>query len=277
MKVAPLTMLNRAWDYIYGTFRMRNYLRWSVVGMSVVMGPFLFFLPSLARFYLAYVYVGAFSLLGFFTYGTFRGLLKALIGSVFLGWKYKPRELIPEEYRAYGFKQIMNEMGIRKRVRVFITSNPLIESPFTNAFTNKVYIPESWRAEFHQRDLRGVLGHELGHLKTIRKFERDFLMGLGAVAGATFALGLFSIPVVTTIFEFALAFLMLTAVAWRNEFRADLEGAKMTGPEALISVFDQLLAKSKRDEGSETHPPLRQRIARLAAMLNSVSPPGTRT
>ena len=56
--------------------------------------------------------------------------------------------------------------------------------------------------------------------------------------------------------ELSMAFLLVSFVSWRNEYGSDLEGAKATGPEGLISVFELVRQKSGKDEGSETHPPL---------------------
>jgi hypothetical protein len=266
-----LAVLGAAWDYVYGTFRIRRVLLLSLVALSVMFtGPLFFRLPALMRMDLAYAYIGMAYVSAFCMYGAFRRPVKSLMGSVLLGRKYKAREFTPEEYVAFGVPQMMNEMEITKRARVYVTSNPWIEGPFTNAFTNKIYLPASWQSKFPRLGMRGVLGHELAHVKTKGKFERDFLAGMGGVSVLAFVLGMFSIVVVVTIFEFALAFLVLTAISWRNEIRADMEGAKAMGPEGLISVFEQLRAESKLDDGSETHPPLRDRIERLSQLLNYV-------
>ena len=159
-------------------------------------------------------------------------------------------------------------MGVKKRVRIFETNNPWIDGPFTNAFSNNIYIPVKWRAENPRPDLRGAIGHELAHVKTKWKFAQDVALGIGGVVGLTSLVGWFSVPIVTKTFELSILFLMLTALSWRNERRADWEGALVTGPEGLISVFERLAAKLKRDEGSETHPPLHDRISRLLPLLD---------
>lgn len=269
--MARFCYLKAVWDYVFGTFKIRRILLLTVVLLSLLFtGPVLVRLATWVRVDLVYLYVGIAYVTGFFMYGAFRRPLKSLIGSVFRGRKYKPRELTPDEYKAYDVAQILNEMGITKRVRVYITSDPWIEGPFTNAFTNKVYLPTSWMNRFQRVDMRAVLGHELGHIKTKRKFFRDIVVAIGGVVGVTFLFGLYSVTIVVEIFELALAFLVLTVISWSNERRADMEGAKVTGPEGLISVFEQLAAEGGRDDGSETHPPLRDRIARLSLLLPKV-------
>jgi Zn-dependent protease with chaperone function len=271
--VTRFATLGAIWDYVYGTFKIRRILLLTVVLFSWVFTvPVLVTLPSWARVDLIYIYVGLAYVTGFCMYGAFRHPLKTILASVFMGWRYKPREFTPEEYRVYGVIEIVNSMGTRKKVRVYVTPNRWIEGPYTNATNNKVYIPLKWMQRFPRLDIRGVLGHEIGHIKTKGKFVRDIAVAIGGIAGVTLLLGMYSISIITvTIFEFALAFLALTVLSRRNELRADLEGAQMTGPEGLISVFQQLLAESRRDDGSETHPPLRDRIRRLFAMLESGS------
>jgi len=62
---------------------------------------------------------------------------------------------------------------------------------------------------------------------------------------------------------------MITYVCWRNERRADLISARFLGPEGLISVLEYLQRKPVRDEGSESHPPLKDRIKRLKKLLGN--------
>ncbi|MDG7006639.1 MAG: M48 family metalloprotease [Nitrososphaerota archaeon] len=266
---ANLISLGAIWDYIYGTFRIRRLLLLSVALLSWLFTvPVLVMLPGWTRVDLIYLYVGLAYVTGFCMYGAFRHPLKTILASVFLGWRYKSREFTPEAYRDYGVTEIVNAMGIKKKVRVYVTPNPWIEGPYTDATRNKVYIPLKWMNRFPRLDMRGVLGHEIGHIKTKGRFIRELIAMVGGIAGVTFLLGTYSISIITvTIFEFALAFLVLTFFSWRNELRADLEGAKVTGPEGLISIFEQLKAEGHRDDPSETHPSLSDRIARLSVLL----------
>lgn len=268
-----LDAIERAWEYIYGTFKIRRLTLIALAAISVALGPFLrvlIRLPSWAFLDIVYFYGAMMSITFFFMYGAFKNTLKTLAGSIYY-WvrrKHKPTEFTPQEYSAYGVAQVLNEMGIKKRVRIFWTSNPWIEGPFTNAFTNNVFIPIQWRTDNPRLDLRGVIGHELAHVKTKWLFVRDVALGLGGIVGLTLLVGYFSLPIVTETFELSITFLLLTVLSWKNERRADWEGALVTGPEGLISVFERLMAKRKRDDGSETHPPLHDRIARLAPLLD---------
>jgi Zn-dependent protease with chaperone function len=77
-----------------------------------------------------------------------------------------------------------------------------------------------------------------------------------------------TISIIVEVTEIAGFFLGVMYVCWHNERRADMISAKYLGPEGLISVLEQIQAKTKHDDGSETHPPLQDRIARLTRLLN---------
>lgn len=263
-------LLERALELVYGTFQIRRVLLMVLVVLSVAFGPFLRVVHSLlpASVFLAtlYIYAGTISITGFFMYGAFKSSLKTLLGSLFLWWRYRARGFTSEQYRYYGVAQILNEMGIRKPVKIFVTDNPWVNGAYTNPLVSKVFIPASWLLKHPRQDLRGIIGHELGHIKTKGKFGKDVAIGMSLVVGSTLLVGMYSIMLVTEVFEMALVFLVLTAISWRNERRADWEGALVTGPEGLISVFEQL--KGKRDEGNETHPSMGDRITRLLPLLD---------
>ncbi len=84
----------------------------------------------------------------------------------------------------------------------------------------------------------------------------------------TFLIGVIN-PVASVFAEFAIMMLLFPCIFRRNELRADMEGAKAFTPEALIAVFESLKNMYRKDEGSDTHPPLQERINRLMHLLDS--------
>jgi Zn-dependent protease with chaperone function len=161
-------------------------------------------------------------------------------------------------------------MKILGKVRVYSTNNPWINGPFTNALTSRVYVPLSWIKSFPKSEIIAVLGHEFGHVTRRLRFGLE--LALGIILAYSFALFLNLLTVmlvlVFEVAEIAAAFLLVSFVSWRSEYRADRDGAKATGPEGLISVFEKVRQKSGKDEGSETHPPLSNRIRRLEPLLD---------
>lgn len=170
---------------------------------------------------------------------------------------YTPRE-VPEMTR---------RLGLMRAPKVLLVTNPRFAGPFTNALTCTVRLPKSWLAKFPHSEILSTLGHEFGHIRARRRFWLEMIGAFGIVFVTAVPLAFLTVPLIAQIFEVAFLLLMITRVSWRNEYRADLKSAKALGPEGLISVLEQLESESGRDEGSETHPPIRERIERLSRLL----------
>jgi len=257
-----LNRLKEIGEYIYLTFTHRRLLLLIIVASSVVPGTFLYLLPLSIRLAYAYFFVSI-SMLSFFCFShVFTGPAKQIFGTIIFGGRYKPKV-----YSTPKVNRLARKMGIAEKTKVYVTTNPWIKGPFTNMITRKVYIPESWLKNFPSKEILSIISHEFGHVKTRGRFSFELLLALGGTIASTLILGFFSNLFIVMVFEFALMMLLVTHISRRNEIRADLEGATGAGPEGLISVFEQLKNEAKRDEGSETHPPLKDRIQRLTKLL----------
>jgi Zn-dependent protease with chaperone function len=255
------------------TFRTKRFA--SIV--LVILGIFsagIFFLPLTLR----YVYLVVFTALTMFpvlsTVNMVTGSIITQMEVALYDRKHKPRvEIWPQ------IKKMTKRMGIKHSGEVFITSNPAIHNAFVNLYTKKITVSESWLKQFHRTETIATIGHELGHIKGQKRFVAEMLAIMFGSLGFVFCfslialiLGLPVIPIFLQITAFTLMFLLMSFVLWRNEYRADMEGARATSPEALIAVFEGLQGNqrkaNKRDYGSETHPPLRSRIERLKPLLD---------
>lgn len=130
-------------------------------------------------------------------------------------------------------------------------------------------------SHFDNTETLVAIGHELGHIKGQKRFKCEIFLALLGTAGfglVTISLRLWISPIVTLILLFVVMFLMLNLVLWHDEYRADLEGARVTSPEALIATLEGLQENQKNmgknDYGSETHPPLHVRIELLMRLLD---------
>ncbi|MGA2199841.1 MAG: M48 family metalloprotease [Nitrososphaerales archaeon] len=248
--------------FLYLTFKVRRLLLRILVVMAVVPGIFIFQLPPDMRLMFAYVYVSVMGLGLYSVANVYAGSLIQLFCMTLFGRKYKTYE-----YSTPETEHLKAKMGL-PRVRVFVTNNPRVRSPFTDVISQKVYLTTKWLDEFSEKDVQSTLGHEFGHAKTRLRFALE-AGGVVAVTLLTgFALSFHTIPLVAEITEFSVLVLGLTFVSWRNERRADMISATELGPEGMISVLEQLRSQTKRDEGSETHPPLSDRITRLLPLLD---------
>jgi Zn-dependent protease with chaperone function len=245
------------------SFKSRRRILFALVLASVV-GTFYWHMHPTARWwffsgYFVLITLGITSQTDFFVQ-----FARTAMGVVLFGRKYKPVPFSSPEIDA-----LESKMKVSGKVRVYTTGNPWIQGPFTNAITSRVYVPSSWIESFPRSEIIAVLGHEFAHVK--RRVRFIFELTLAVTLGYAFAmiLNLFTVMLILVFYvaEVAMAFLLVSFVSWRNEYGADREGALATGPEGLISVFELVRQKSRKDEGSETHPSLSNRIKRLEAML----------
>jgi Zn-dependent protease with chaperone function len=255
------------------SFRTKRFAAISLVILGV-LSTGLFFVPLTLR----YVYLVVFFVLAMVpilsTVNMVTGSIITQVQVTLYNRKHKPRvEIWPEVI------ELAKRMGIQHSGEIFITSNPSIHNAFVNLYTKKITVSESWLAQFHKTETVATIGHELGHIKGQRRFTGEMLLVMfGSMLfafGFSFAaieLQLFVIPIFLQITTLTLMMLLLSLVLWRNEYRADMYGALATTPEALIAVFQGLQGMQqklkKKDQGSETHPPLYARINRLRPLLN---------
>ncbi len=254
------------------SFRTKQFVAISLVVLGV-LSVGLFFMPLTLR----YVYVVAFIALALVpilsTVNMVTGSIITQVQVTLYNRKHKPRvEIWPEVV------ELTKRLGIQHSGEIFITDNPSIHNAFVNLYTKKITVSESWLAQFHRTETVATIGHELGHIRGQRRFTCEMLSVMfGSIVFAfgfsflVIELRLFVIPIFLQITTLTLMMLLLSLVLWRNEYRADMYGALATSPEALIAVFEELQGMrqkaGKKDQGSETHPPLHSRINRLKPLL----------
>jgi Zn-dependent protease with chaperone function len=255
------------------TFRTKRFASVTLVVLGILSAG-IFFLPLTARF----VYLGIFMVLTMVpvlsTVNMITGSIITQVQVALYNRKHQPRvEIWPQ------VKKMTKRMGIKHSGEVFVTSNPAVNNAFVNLYTKKITISESWLNQFHKTETLATIGHELGHIKGQKRFTFEMMAVMLGTLGFAFCfsfitliLGLPVIPLFLQITTFTIMFLLLSFVLWRNEYRADMEGARATSPEALIAVFEGLQGNqrsaNKKDYGSETHPPLDLRIQRLKRLLD---------
>ena len=251
------------------TFRSKRRLTISVILLAIIPSTLLFYVPLEIR----YLYVIGLMLLAIVPmYGAVQlitGSAIQLIRMALYNRKHKPKEVYFPEV-----KSIAKKMGFDYDKPIYVTENPDVKSACVNLYTKKITIHSSSFNECHRSEILAIIGHELGHIKNNGKYQKEIVLASLAPVGLIFGLvfftqifGLAYIPIFIQIGSYALMMLMLGYVFWRNEFRADVESAKTVGAAPLIAVFELFQSQVKKDEGSDTHPPLHERIRRLESFL----------
>lgn len=262
--MTELSPLQRIGSYL--RFVWRRSLLAALAILCVVPGSFAYRLPPEGRT----LFVFAFSTLMVATAWTHMiayGSVARILPVLAVRGKHKL-----EKYAPYGLEQLAGDLGIRKPPKVFLTDDPRVSGPFTNVLTGTVRLPKSWLGKLSSVEMLSTIGHELAHVRYRGRFGLEIAFGFVLALVGGILLALQTVPIIAQVFEVTLLLLAIPIVSWRNERRADFASARALGPEALISVLELLKAESSRDDGSETHPPLADRIQRLETLLDSLPP-----
>ena len=253
---------SKLWDYLFLTFPIRRALL--IIGFVVSIIPlrYVYMLPTSIRIPYAYVIASVIFLTLIFIMGKFSEIAVHTVGEVVFGKKYKKTPHYDPSWI-----ELVNKMAIGKQVEFFISMNPKLTGAFTNPLARKICFPESWLS-FSKQEQLAIIGHELDHLKSFRKFFALLIVASAIV----FAISLFLVYITASVFvnvsAVFLDLLLITFIARRNELHADHESALTVGPEGLISVFEWMKSQNRVDKGSETHPPLSKRISRLYKLMD---------
>lgn len=253
------------------TFKLRSIVLLMVVLTSILPGSFVTRMPLYVGYGFALIFIPLACASIVFTMNY---VSESIVISVKKA-RYDKQHKATKKYYSYLDKTALR-LGIPTGRPINVTDNPNVKGPFTNFFTNAITYPSAWINEFQYSEILGSAAHEQAHIKRKKQYVAELIIGSILSLCYAIILSLFTIPAIAQVSEIALFFLILTHVSWRNEYAADLDAAIAIGnPEWLVSVLDRMreeqVLKMKKDEGSETHPPMSSRIARLVMKMHQES------
>jgi len=268
VRVTKITWVKEFGKRVYLTFRLWLMALASVLVLSIIIGTnILFLLPLTVRITLVGIYLVVTEIMMFPFVQLITVSAQQTISNFHYSKRHKPKELYLQNAR-----KIAGRMNIEYNKPIYVTENPSIKSPFTNAFLGKIYFPSSEIEELHHTENEATFAHELAHIKYASRFIGE--MFLASLATWIFAMCLAQFAINFTAFiiaEFAFMMFAFSFVIRRNESRADWTAGKATTPEAVISVLEYFRAKCKGDGGSITHPSIQARIRRLERLFDSTN------
>jgi Zn-dependent protease with chaperone function len=264
MKITLIKELKR----FYFTFKIWLLSLFGVLTLSITLGTvLLFFIPLTLRYALVVVYPLFVEIMVY----PFVHLITGTTGQVLSNFRYN-RKHKPTEYYLKNRDKIAKKLGMKYNKPIYLTDNPSVTGPFTNAFSGAIYFPSSIIDELHQTENEATFGHELAHIKYRFRYVGEIVLVSFASWAFAALLAYFTvIPMAILVAQFVFMMLMLSFVMRRNEYLADWAGGKATSPEALISVLDYFREKCRGSGSSITHPPFKARRRRLERLFDSDS------
>lgn len=248
-------------------FRVRLIPLLGVVVLGVLPSAFVLNQPALFR----ELYVIAFGIVSLGSVPYITNLVAMPVGQLVCLALCRKRYRT-EVYSGPNVEQLVRKMDVHGRVKVLVTDNPAVKGMSCSLLSGKVYVSKEWTERLPEAEILGGLSHEFGHYRKRRVSCLESLMASAGAVAMALILSLFLQPSICQMVLLTSDLMAITCISWRNEYRADAEGAILGGSEGLIALLEQLSSCVKRDEGSETHPPLGSRIRRLSKLQDPSDP-----
>jgi Zn-dependent protease with chaperone function len=161
--------------------------------------------------------------------------------------------------------ELVDDMHIEKRQ---IPLRVLAQLKGAQTDGKTVEIGSSLLFGLNDADLKGILAHELGHIKKGHpsKSRQSVLVFLPAFISLLF------LPFVSTtkylfvvlVLLILFGILMRSFLSWQREFEADAEGTKCVGPDTMAHALEEASKFIYRPGGTLDHPSFKNRILRVS-------------
>jgi Zn-dependent protease with chaperone function len=200
------------------------------------------------------------------------GLLVVPLTECVVSFSEKLREImiISGAGRTYSFGLIEELSNLAKTIGVCLEGEDALKvaPQWVNAgatIEGKIILGQIIADEFDRESRRGILAHELAHLKAKHSMRGFAILFLASIPVLLF-ISLLHLPgIVNLLLMFSAYGLILPKVSWRFEYEADAIAATFVGIHPVIKGLRKLAVAKHTDFTRDTcsHPSISNRISRL--------------
>jgi len=177
------------------------------------------------------------------------------------------KKCIPECPRSLEATQILLELADEMDVNLRQAKPLEVPVQFNGARCDgkKVELGSSLLYGLDNAALKGVLAHELGHIKKNHSFKirLSYLLFLPALISLRFSM-MSKYAFVIAALLILVGIMVWSLLSWNREFEADAEGAKIVGLETMAHALEECSKFIYRPGGTLEHPSFKNRILHLS-------------
>ena len=200
------------------------------------------------------------------------GLVIVPLTECVVSFPKKLRELmkLSEARRTYSFGLIEELVNLAKKMGMHLKGEEVLKvAPnWVNAgasIDGRIILGQTVIEEFDREARKGVIAHELAHLKAKHPLKSAWVLLLTFIP-VVFLISFLHLPgLVNLLLVFSIYGLILPTVSWRFEYEADAIAATFVGSQPVIKGLGKLVEATNINVGRDTysHPSISSRISRL--------------
>ena len=172
--------------------------------------------------------------------------------------------------RTYSFALVEELFNLAKMMGVRLKGEDILKvaPQWVNAgatIDGKIILGQTVADEFDKETRKGILAHELAHLKAKHAMKSAAVLSLAFIL-VFFLISLLHLPgLVNLLLVFSAYGLILPTVSWRFEYEADAIAATFVGSNPVIKGLRKLAEAKHADVRRDTysHPSISNRISKL--------------
>jgi Zn-dependent protease with chaperone function len=175
--------------------------------------------------------------------------------------------------RTYSFGLIEELFNLAKMMGVHLKGEDILKvaPQWVNAgatIDGRVILGQTVAEEFDSEECKGILAHELAHIKANHPLKSAGLLLLTSIP-VLFLISFLHLPgIVNLLLVFSIYGLILPTVSWRFEYEADAIAVTFVGSQPVIKGLGRLAEVKHTNVRRDTysHPSISNRISRLQKM-----------